>query len=102
MTQSIPARPPAPTAPAIFTPARWTPARQRTFLTALYQSGSVAQAARMVGMSPSSAHRLRRRQAGTPFDRDWSNALALYAQAQADPIATQLRPQGHPPVATRR
>ncbi|PHP18060.1 LysR family transcriptional regulator [Sphingobium sp. IP1] len=98
MTQNLPARPPAQPAPAIFTPARWTPARQRTFLTALYQSGSVAQAARMVGMSPSSAHRLRRRLAGTAFDRDWSNALALHAQATADPIATQLRPQ----AATRR
>ncbi|MGJ8481434.1 LysR family transcriptional regulator [Sphingobium yanoikuyae] len=98
MTQSIPARPPAQPAPALFTPARWTPARQRTFLTALYQSGSVAQAARMVGMSPSSAHRLRRRLAGTAFDGDWSNALALHAQAMADPIATQLRPQ----AATRR
>lgn len=98
MTQHIPARPPAQPALAIFTPARWIPARQRTFLTALYQSGSVAQAARMVGMSPSSAHRLRRRLAGTAFDRDWSNALALHAQAMADPIATQLRPQ----AATRR
>ncbi|WP_375187277.1 LysR family transcriptional regulator [Sphingobium yanoikuyae] len=98
MTQDIPARPPAQPAPALFTPARWTPARQRTFLTALYQSGSVAQAARMVGMSPSSAHRLRRRLAGTAFDRDWSNALALHGQAMADPIATQLRPQ----AATRR
>jgi len=98
MTQHIPARSPAQPAPALFTPARWTPARQRTFLTALYQSGSVAQAARMVGMSPSSAHRLRRRLAGTAFDRDWSNALTLDAQAMADPIATQLRPQ----AATRR
>ncbi|WP_313395471.1 LysR family transcriptional regulator [Sphingobium yanoikuyae] len=98
MTQHLPARPPAQPAPALFTPARWTPARQRTFLTALYQSGSVAQAARMVGMSPSSAHRLRRRLAGTAFDRDWSNALTLHAQAMADPIATQLRPQ----TATRR
>ncbi len=52
----------------------------------------------MVGMSPSSAHRLRRRLAGTAFDRDWGNALALHAQAMADPIATQLRPQ----AATRR
>ena len=98
MTQHLPARPPAQPAPALFTPARWTPARPRTFLTALYQSGSVAQAARMVGMSPSSAHRLRRRLAGTAFDRDWSNALTLHAQAMADPIATQLRPQ----TATRR
>jgi 23S rRNA-/tRNA-specific pseudouridylate synthase len=35
----------------------------------------------MVGMSPSSAHRLRRRLAGTAFDRDWGTALALHAQA---------------------
>lgn len=98
MTQHIPARSPAPIAPALFTPARWTPARQRTFLTALYQSGSVAQAARMAGMSPSSAHRLRRRLVGTAFDRDWSRALDLHAQALADPIAGHLSPS----VSTRR
>lgn len=73
-------------------PAHWTPARQRVLLTALMETGSVAQAARAAGMSRSSAHRLRRRLAGTPFDRAWDQALALHAQALADPIAA-LRPR---------
>lgn len=75
--------------------AHWTPARQRLFLTTLFDCGSVAHAARAAGMSPSSAHRLRRRLAGTAFDRDWSRALALHAHALADPIAGHL----HPPAA---
>jgi len=59
-----------PTPPATTTPrARWTPAKQRIFLAALLDSGSVAHAARAAGMSRSSAHRLRARLAGTPFDR---------------------------------
>ncbi|KMS56711.1 hypothetical protein [Sphingobium cupriresistens] len=70
--------------------AHWTPARQRLFLTTLFECGSVARAARAAGMSPSSAHRLRRRLAGTAFDRDWSHALTLYARALADPIAGHL------------
>ncbi|CAM8671976.1 LysR family transcriptional regulator [Sphingobium sp.] len=70
--------------------AHWTPARQRLFLTTLFACGSVARSARAAGMSPSSAHRLRRRLAGTAFDRDWSHALTLHARALADPIAGHL------------
>lgn len=75
--------------------AHWTPARQRLFLTTLFECGSVARAARAAGMSPSSAHRLRRRLAGTAFDRDWAYALTLHARALADPIAGHL----HPPAS---
>lgn len=35
--------------------SHWTPAKQRTFLTALVETGSVARAARAAGMSRSSA-----------------------------------------------
>lgn len=66
---------------------RWTPAKQRILLVALMETGSVARAARAAGMSRTSAHRLRRRLAGTPFDRAWDRALDLHAQALADPIA---------------
>ncbi|MDI1296012.1 MAG: LysR family transcriptional regulator [bacterium] len=66
---------------------RWTPARQRLFLAALLECGSVARAARAAGMSRSSAHRLRARLAGTAFDRTWANALALHAGRMADPLA---------------
>ncbi|SEJ02783.1 hypothetical protein SAMN05518849_102250 [Sphingobium sp. AP50] len=79
-------------------PARWTPVRQRLFLTTLFECGSVVQAARTAGMSASSAHRLRRRLAGTPFDHDWSRALELHAHALADPIAGHRRP----PAPARR
>ncbi|WP_448658660.1 LysR family transcriptional regulator [Sphingomonas sp. CJ99] len=86
--------PPVPTpdrsAPAAAPPARrarWTPARQRIFLVALSDTGSIAAAARAAGLSRSSAHRLRARLAGTPFDIGWDRALALYARRAADPFA---------------
>ena len=103
-----PAAPPAPAASAT-PPAgarrgaaappgrdRWTPAKQRIFLTALLDSGSVARAARAAGMSRSSAHRLRLRLAGTPFDRLWDQVLALHAQRLADPFAADpVAPAAH-------
>ncbi|MGN6270348.1 MAG: LysR family transcriptional regulator [Sphingomonas sp.] len=67
--------------------AQWTPAKQRIFLAALLETGSVARAARAAGMSPSSAHRLRARLADTPFDHAWDQALALHARQLADPFA---------------
>ena len=63
--------------------AYWTPARQCQFLAALMESGSVARAARTVGMSRSSAHRLRHRLA---FDRQWEEALVMHAGLTADPL----------------
>src|SRR5690349_7212373 len=79
------AAPAAPCNPAIR--AHWTPARQRVFLAALLECGSVARAARSAGMSRSSAHRLRLRLAGTPFDRIWDQALAEHARRMDDPFA---------------
>ena len=67
--------------------AHWTPARQRLFLTALLSTGCVTKVAHAAGMSRSSAHRLRQRLSGTPFDHSWTRALALHAQALADPFA---------------
>ncbi|WP_423606552.1 LysR family transcriptional regulator [Sphingomonas sp. MS122] len=66
--------------------AHWTPARQRIFLAALLETGSVARAADAAGMSRSSAQRLRRRLAGTPFDRSWDQVLAVHARRLADPL----------------
>jgi methylphosphotriester-DNA--protein-cysteine methyltransferase len=81
------ANPPAPSAPPSTDRVRWTPDRQRLFLTGLLATGNVTQAARATGMSPASAHRLRRRLAGMPFDRTWADALALHAQSLADAFA---------------
>jgi len=77
--------------------AQWTPASQRIFLAALAECGCVARAARAAGMSRSSAHRLRQRLAGTPFDRLWDHALALYARRMADPFAGDAVPAAPPP-----
>lgn len=78
--------------------AYWTPARQRIFLAALMETGSVARAARAAGMSRSGAHRLRRRLAGTPFDRIWTAALQRHWAALADPFGARagamLAPDG--------
>lgn len=87
MTESpFPATPPASVQPR----AHWTPARQRIFLHALLETGSVARAARAAGMSRSSAHRLRARLAGTTFDRTWDHVLALHARRLADPFAPDM------------
>lgn len=81
----------APVTDRIIDRPRWTPARQRLFLNALLDSGNVSSAARAAGMSRSSAHRLRRKLAGTPFDQAWDRALAVHAHLMADPFAQTAR-----------
>lgn len=92
---SGPSRPAAPPVRA-----QWTPAKQRIFITALLETGSVARAAKAAGMSRSSAHRLRNRLAGTPFDRLWDHALAHHARRMADPFASE--PQAGAPASPAR
>lgn len=89
--------PPAASAATAPVRAQWTPAKQRIFIMALLETGSVARAARAAGMSRSSAHRLRTRLAGTTFDRLWKHALAVHVQRMADPFAPD--PLGGPPQA---
>lgn len=90
--------------PAPSAPARWTPARQRLFLSALMNLGSVTQAAHTVGMSRSSANRLRRRLAGTPFDQAWDKALHFHALQMRDPmgVAARNRPRHAPDASAAR
>ncbi|MFC3440722.1 LysR family transcriptional regulator [Sphingobium rhizovicinum] len=76
--------------------ARWTPARQRLFLAALLEYGSVGRAAQAAGMSRSSAYRLRERLPGTSFDRAWTRAMALHAAQLADPFAPPALRQPNP------
>lgn len=85
MDQHSPAPPPAATCSPPLR-AHWTPARQRIFLAALLETGSIARAARAAGMSRSSAHALRKRLPGTPFDLAWDHALRLHAARLADPF----------------
>jgi hypothetical protein len=53
----------------------WSEARQCAFLAALYVTGSVAAAARSVGMSRESAFRLRAREGAESFARAWDRVL---------------------------
>ncbi len=55
----------------------WTAQRQRAFLERLAECGSVAQAARSVGMSRESAYALRRRADAAAFVQAWDAARAL-------------------------
>lgn len=53
----------------------WTPERQHDFVRALAESGCVSEACGAVGMSPSSAYRLRAQPAATAFRQAWDVAL---------------------------
>ena len=53
----------------------WSPERQQMFLFALSRCGSVARAARSVGMSPRSAYRLAHAPGADDFVRAWDRAI---------------------------
>jgi hypothetical protein len=53
----------------------WSEARQRGFIAALAECGSVTRAARAVGMSPRSAYRLLDADGADDFARAWDAAL---------------------------
>lgn len=65
----------------------WSPERQRLFIFALSRCGSVARAARLVGMSPRSAWRLAHAPGGDDFARAWDEALDEgFARVRADAL----------------
>ena len=53
----------------------WTPERQRQFITALREMGSVGFAAKAVSMGRVSAYALRKRAGAEGFARAWDRAL---------------------------
>lgn len=53
----------------------WTPERQRAFIEHLADTGSVSEAAALVGMTEQSAGRLRRRAGAQTFGAAWDAAL---------------------------
>lgn len=55
----------------------WTEERQRGFIAALAECGSVARAARSVGMSPRSAYRLLDAEGASDFARAWDQAIDI-------------------------
>lgn len=62
----------------------WTPERQRAFIAALADTGSVSRAAAMVNMSPEGAYYLRRQAGAESFRRAWEAALDFGVQRLRD------------------
>lgn len=62
----------------------WTPARQRGFIEALADLGSVEAAARAVDMSSVGAYQLRRQPGAEEFRKAWEAALQLGVQRIED------------------
>lgn len=62
----------------------WTPERQRAFIAALADTGSVSRAAAQVNMSPEGAYYLRRQAGAESFRRAWEAALDFGVQRLRD------------------
>lgn len=62
----------------------WSPDKQRAFIETLADCGSVITAAQSVGMSESSAYRLRRSPGAEAFDRAWSAAIEAASKKLLD------------------
>ena len=62
----------------------WTPERQKAFIAALADTGSVSRAARAVNMSPEGAYYLRRQPGSEGFRRAWEAALDFGVQRLKD------------------
>ncbi|GLR47549.1 hypothetical protein [Sphingomonas astaxanthinifaciens] len=62
----------------------WTPERQRAFIAALADTGSVSRAAALVNMSPEGAYYLRRQAGAESFRRAWEAALDFGVQRLRD------------------
>lgn len=62
----------------------WTPERQRGFIEALADTGSVKRAAHAVNMTPEGAYLLRRHPEAEEFRKAWEAALALGVQRLED------------------
>lgn len=59
----------------------WTAARQRAFLCALAETGSVSVACKAAGITARSAYRLRADPRGAPFAAAWNRAILVATHA---------------------
>lgn len=70
----------------------WTPDRQRAFIAALADTGSVKRACETVGMTAVGVYYLRRQPGAESFASAWRAALAnAAAPAPPDPLPLTLR-----------
>jgi hypothetical protein len=75
-------RTPPPAPPRTHADYRWTMPKALAFLEALAECGTVAEAARRVGMSRQSAYRLRARLNGGPLGEGWDLARQAGVEAR--------------------
>ena len=73
----------------------WTPERQRGFIAALAELGSVSGACKRVAMAKFGAYALRRAEGAESFRAAWREALDIGAQRLAD-IAMERAIEGVP------
>jgi len=73
----------------------WTAERQRIFLTALAETGTVSTACEEAGITPRSAYRLRADPRGADFAKAWDAALQL-AVGRLTAIAFERATRGVP------
>lgn len=79
----------------------WTPERQRAFIEALADTGSVKHAVLRVGMSPTYVYALRRAPGGEGFAAAWDAALDQGVRTLVD-LAIDRAKEGVPvPSSTR-
>lgn len=69
----------------------WTPARQKAFIAALADTGSVKRACAAVGMTAVGAYLLRRQPGAKSFAAAWRAALDRPAAAPPEPLPLTLR-----------
>jgi hypothetical protein len=69
----------------------WTPERQRDFVEALADTGSVRAAAHAVNMAPEGAYQLRRHPEAQEFRKAWEAALRLGVQQLEDVAMDRAR-----------
>jgi hypothetical protein len=67
----------------------WIPEKQRGFIEALRDTGSVRLAAEAVGMSHTHVYRLRRQPGGESFARAWDEAVRIGAKQIRDILIDQ-------------
>lgn len=72
----------------------WTPERQKAFIEALADTGSVSRAAAMVNMAPEGAYMLRRQKGAEEFRRAWEAALD-FGVARMKDIAFERAIEGY-------
>ena len=70
----------------------WTVERQTLFLAALAESGSAERAAVDVGMSASTAYRLRKQQRGADFATAWDTVLSIRAARLTEELLARANP----------